>query len=150
MENIRRLDAKPAVVICIVPDEVFVNCRMESRVIEPSDAKKTDKERKSLSSLLDDRRAGQQRLFDESNDFDNAPVDLEQYGLSPDFRRQLKARIMLHEVPVQIVRESTLDISEQVRNGEKGTNPLSDRLWNMGTALYYKCGRKPWKTASAG
>lgn len=66
--------------------------------------------------------------------------------MSPDFRRQLKARVMQHDLPVQIVRESTLVVTEQVRRGLKGVNPLSDRLWNLGTALYYKCGRKPWKT----
>jgi len=53
---------------------------------------------------------------------------------------------MQHELPVQIVRESTLRVTEKVRRGLKGVNPLSDRLWNMGTALFYKCGRKPWKT----
>ena len=78
--------------------------------------------------------------------FLETPEHLEQYGLSPDFRRQLKARVMPHEIPVQIVLESTLDVTDQVRNGEKGTNPLSDRLWNLGTALFYKCGQKPWKT----
>ena len=53
---------------------------------------------------------------------------------------------MEHELPVQIIRESTLRVTPQVRNGEPGTNPLSDRLWNFGTAVYYKCGAKPWKT----
>ena len=48
--------------------------------------------------------------------------------------------------PIQIVRESTLTITDQVRQGLPGTNPLSDRLWNLGTTLFYKCGRKPWKT----
>ena len=48
---------------------------------------------------------------------------------SPDFRRQLKGRMMAHELPVQIIKESTLHITPQVRNGEKGTNPLSDRLF---------------------
>lgn len=67
-------------------------------------------------------------------------------GLSPDFRRQLKGRMMDHDLPIQIIKESTLYITSQVCNGEKGTNPLSDRLWNFGTAIFYKCGLKPWKT----
>lgn len=144
--QVPRLDAKPALAVCIVPDEVYQNCRPKSYVPEPSDEKKTAEQKKVLKATLDDRRSGQGRLFDESEDFDNVPRDLEQYGLSPDFRRQLKARIMPYEIPVQIVRESTLDITDQVRKGEPGTNPLSDRLWNLGTALFYKCGRKPWKT----
>jgi hypothetical protein len=146
IDQIQRLDAKPALAICIVPDEIYQNCRPKSYVADPSDERKTDQQRRILRSVLDDRRQGQGRLFDESEEFNDAPRDLEQYGLSPDFRRQLKARIMSYELPVQIVRESTLDITEQVRRGDKGTNPLSDRLWNLGTALFYKCGQKPWKT----
>ncbi len=66
--------------------------------------------------------------------------------MAPGFRRQIKARVMEHDLPVQIVRESTLAVTDQVRQGLKGVSPLSDRLWNMGTALFYKCGRKPWTT----
>ena len=122
------LDAKPAVAVCVVPDEVYLNCRPKSYVADPSDELKTAGERKDLKSAIDDRRRGQSRMgFLESSE------PLEQYGLSPDFRRQLKARIMPFDIPVQIVRESTLDVTDQVRNGEKGTNPLSDRLWNLGT-----------------
>jgi hypothetical protein len=135
------LDAKPAVAVCVVPDEVYLNCRPKSYVADPSDELKTTGERKELKSAIDDRRRGQSRMG-----FLETTEPLEQYGLSPDFRRQLKARIMPFDIPVQIVRESTLDVTDQVRNGEKGTNPLSDRLWNLGTALFYKCGRKPWKT----
>jgi hypothetical protein len=145
-QQVPRLDAKPALAVCIVPNAVYQNCRPKSYVAEPTDARKTAEQKKVLKAAIEDRQIGQQRLFDESEDFDDAPRNLEQYGLSPDFRRQLKARIMPHDLPVQIIRESTLDVTPQVRNGEKGTNPLSDRLWNLGTALFYKCGRKPWKT----
>ncbi len=51
---------------------------------------------------------------------------------------------MVEEVPLQIIRESTLEVTEQVRLGLPGANPLSDRLWNFGTGVYYKCGKKPW------
>lgn len=135
------LDAKPAVAVCIVPDEVYQNCRPKSYVSAPSDETKTTDEKKSLKAAIVDRKRGQQRM-----EFLETPSHLEQYGLSPDFRRQIKARIMDYDIPVQIIRESTLDVTDQVRKGEKGTNPLSDRLWNVGTALFYKCGRKPWKT----
>lgn len=139
--QVTRLDARPALAVCVVPDHVYTNCRPKSFVSMPSDDPKTKAERKSIGAALEDRRSGQS-----SFDFVEAPPHLEQYGLSPDFRRQIKARVMEYDIPVQIVRESTLAVTEQVRDGKKGVNPLSDRLWNMGTALYYKCGRKPWKT----
>lgn len=106
---------------------------------------------KFLKGAINDRNIGQTRMFDDEDPNITAALDSidefeEARGLSPDFRRQLKARMMEHELPVQIVKESTLRITSQVRNGEPGTNPLSDRLWNFGTAVFYKCGAKPWKT----
>jgi hypothetical protein len=140
MQNqVPRLDALPALAVCIVPDHVYANCRPKSYVANPSDDPKSKAEKRSIGTALGDRRSGQMSFIEE-------PPHLEQYGMSPDFRRQIKARVMEFDVPVQIVRESTLAVTDQVRRGLEGVNPLSDRLWNIGTALYYKCGRKPWKT----
>jgi len=139
--QVPRLDGKPAIAVCVVPDHVHKNCRTKSYVADISDELKTAAEKTHLKSILKDRRSGQGRFA-----FGEDPPELEQYGLSPDFRRQLKARVMQYDIPVQIVRESTLDVTDQVRRGLKGVNPLSDRLWNIATALFYKCGRKPWKT----
>lgn len=33
-----------------------------------------------------------------------------------------------------------------IKPGRSVRNPLSDRLWNFGTAVFYKSGAKPWKT----
>lgn len=140
-DQVPRLDAKPALAVCIVPNEVYQNCRPKSRIVETSDDRKTQEERRALHSALSDRKLGQGRF-----DFMGQPANPEQYGMATDFRRQMKARVMEYDLPIQIIRESTLDITPQVRQGAKGENPLSDRLWNMGTALFYKCGRKPWKT----
>lgn len=137
---VSRLDAKPALAVCVVPDAIQKNCRIKSYIANPSDSRKTREEQKQLEVDLKDKKRGQRSLFDE------VPQNLEQYGLSPDFRRQIKARVMEHNLPVQIVRESTLLVTDQIQRGLKGVNPLSDRLWNMGTALFYKCGRKPWTT----
>ena len=125
---------KLAVAICVIPDEVWTNCRPKSSVVNPSDPRQTHQEKQS-------RRAGQMDFF--------VSIDPQQYELSPDFRRQLKARAMAFDLPVRTIRESTLRRSDIVSRGERTLTPLSDRMWNMGTALYYKCGGKPWKLASA-
>jgi hypothetical protein len=148
-----KLDSRPALAMCVVPDEVYEYCRPNSSVpiFKRSNAARTNVEARFLKQAIEDRERGQLRLFDTENP--SVTVILEQMNefeesrdLSPDFRRQLKARMMAYELPVQIIKESTLHISPQVRNGEPGTNPLSDRLWNFGTAVFYKCGAKPWKT----
>jgi hypothetical protein len=142
----RKLDLRPKVAVCIVPDDVFENCRTQSTVSDKSDAQKTASDRRFIRDAIKEQETGQTRLFEDDAQVADLRRDLEKYGLSPDFRRQLKARVMELEIPVQIVRESTLDITNDVRQGNPGTNPLSDRLWNFATALYYKSGRKPWKT----
>lgn len=147
VEQINKLDAKPGLVICIVPDEVYENCRTHSWVKDPSDTPKSEAQRQFLRAALRDRGRGQGRMFDDADStYEQLTRDLHKYGLSPDFRRQLKARMMAYDMPVQIVRESTLSITEHVRRGHPGANPLSDRLWNFGTAIFYKVGLKPWKT----
>ena len=147
--NVSRLDEKPALAICVVPDEVYQNCRALKSVSEPSDERKTAAERRQLQSILDDRASGQMRMFDESDPYSVDDPTLEKFHLSPDFRRQLKARMMQQELPVQIVQESTLRITDEIRKGQPGANPLSDRLWNFGTGVFYKLGRKPWRLDSA-
>lgn len=154
VERLGRLDARPALAICIVPDEVYENCRPNSSVAtgERSDAGWTKNEAAFMKQAMTNRASGQGSLLDEDEDPEVAAIlegldsFAEARSYSPDFRRQLKGRMMGHELPVQIIKESTLHITPQVRNGEKGTNPLSDRLWNFGTAIFYKCGAKPWKT----
>ena len=153
LDRLSKLDVRPALAICVVPDEVYENCRPNSTVTfaKRSDAARTKGEVRFIQQAISDRDSGQSRMFDDGDA--SAAAALEEIdkfelsrGLSTDFRRQLKARMMAHELPVQIIKESTLRVTPQVRNGEPGTNPLSDRLWNFGTAVYYKCGAKPWKT----
>lgn len=153
VERLGRLDSRPALAICIVPDEVYDNCRPNSSVSfgERSDAGWTKNEAAFMKQAMTNRAAGQGSLLEDDDPQVTAMLEgldsfAEARSYSPDFRRQLKGRMMQHELPVQIIKESTLHITPQVRNGEKGTNPLSDRLWNFGTAIFYKCGAKPWKT----
>ena len=133
-ERRKKSDATIGVAVCVVPEEVFTNCRPRSLVADPSDEGISRREKES-------RQSGQRDMFVDFNP--------DQYLMSPDFRRQLKARIMKYGVPIQIVRESTLRLSDTASFGDRRLTPLSDRMWNLSTALYYKCGGKPWRLASA-
>ncbi|MBD1877123.1 hypothetical protein H6F75_26930 [Nodosilinea sp. FACHB-131] len=129
-----KLDPTPNVAICVVPDEVYKNCRPKSKVQDATGEKVS---RKTINS----RKTGQLELLSD--------VSLEVYNLSPDFRRQLKARSMEYGIPIQIVRESTLQLTDKARKGKRQLTPISDRMWNISTALYYKCGGKPWRLVTA-
>ena len=73
----------------------------------------------------------------------------EQYELSPDFRRQIKARSMKYGVPIQIIKETTLTFVKNKKFGQEVPSLVSSKMWNLGSALYYKGGGKPWKLATA-
>lgn len=133
LEKSKKIDARIAVAICVVPDEVWKNCRPESHIAQPTDKGITKKKKES-------RKAGQLDLFE--------AFDPEQYLLSPDFRRQIKARCMKFDIPIQIIRESTLRLSDEMKKGERTLTPLSDRMWNLSTGLYYKAGGKPWRLSA--
>ncbi len=136
IKKIAKLDEQISVIVCVVPDEVWLNCRPESRVSNPLGDKLDTKLKKS-------RQSGQTELgiFGEYN--------LDQYNMSPDFRRQLKARAMEYGIPLQIVRESTLHPNDEIPKGQRRLTPLTDRMWNISTALYYKAGGKPWRLMTA-
>lgn len=129
----RERDDDFAVIVCVVPDEVYDNCRPQSRVVGGEGVASSKRER------AERRRQGD--LF--------GPYKPEQYDFSVDFRRQLKARGMEFDVPIQLVRESTLRLSDPTAADARNLTKLSDRAWNIGTTLYYKAGRKPWRIAGA-
>lgn len=114
----------------VVPDLIYSNCRPLSRFTGGHGHRVSRRE---------------QRLRSVMGDFFEA-YDSEQYSFSLDFRRQIKARVMQLEIPIQIIRESTLRlVSPEHRFGARQLTPLSDRAWNLGAAVYYKTGGKPWK-----
>ncbi|HUM46744.1 MAG TPA: hypothetical protein PLD84_07450, partial [Chitinophagales bacterium] len=71
------------------------------------------------------------------------------YNYDAQFHDQLKARLLEHTIPTQIMRESTLAWRE-FKN--KFGAPLRDfskieahLAWTISTAAFYKAGGKPWK-----
>lgn len=137
LDGIRRahlLDEQIGVAICVVPDEVWRNCRPQSQVSDTTSRRIPSRTKLQL-------KAGQQQMF--------STYDVDQFWYSTDFRRQLKARSMDYGIPLQLIRESTLALDETTGADGRDLTPLSDRMWNLSTALYYKCGGKPWRLVSA-
>jgi hypothetical protein len=119
----------------VIPDEVYQFCRPQSTVIDAIGGRVGKAE-------VSQRQAGQLGLF--------GGYTPDQYLYSQDFRRQLKLRAMAYGIPTQIVRESTLTVeADGGERKERGLTPVTDRMWNLSSTLYYKCGGKPWRLADA-
>jgi len=123
-------DATVDVAICVVPELVYKNCRPQSKVAS------TEGRKRPVSS---ERRLRRQ-FVDLFHSYDS-----ESYDFSLDFRRQIKARAMEHKMALQVIRETTLRLSDETVFGQRGLTCLSDRAWNLSTAFLYKSGKKPWK-----
>ena len=134
IKTISKRDENFDVIICVVPDEVWLNCRPQSRPITTIGQNISGRERRL-------RASGQIGIFDDFN--------WELYRMSTDFRRQIKARAMEFGIPIQIIRESTLSLEQEIKIGSRKLTSLSDRAWNLSTALYYKSGGKPWRLSTA-
>ncbi|MDI6896828.1 hypothetical protein [Methanocella conradii] len=135
---IEKRDENFNVLICIVPDEVWRNCRPLSKVEHGWGTLLSPKK-------YEERAKGQVSLFSDEDGYET--WNPEQYKLSIDFRRQIKARSMKYNVPIQIIREST--IQQNNVNTKRVLTPISDRAWNLSTAIYYKSGGKPWILSTA-
>jgi hypothetical protein len=133
ISRVAKRDDPVHVVVCVVPDLVWENCRPRSRVFGGVGYRIRPDTRLQ-------RELGQRDLFD--------PFDPEIYQFSVDFRRQIKARAMRYGIPIQIIRESTLRLTPAVF-GQRQLTPLCDRAWNLTVALYYKIGGKPWRLDTA-
>jgi len=120
--KLKKLDYQVGVAICVIPDEVWKNCRPQSKIAEPSDNGISASTRRS-------RKAGQLEFFDDFNP--------EQYHYAPDFRRQLKARTMQYDIALQIIRESTLVEEDEDPISRRVLTTLSDRMWQ---AMAFKFG----------
>ncbi|HLA68112.1 MAG TPA: hypothetical protein VJN65_00275 [Bacteroidota bacterium] len=125
------------------PESVFAECRPKSKVEDPQKRVGWEamKKRKEMAILS---REGQKFIFQGQEE------DYFAYGFDNDFRRQLKARMILKNVkdPLQIIRESTLapfDFLNQLGYPERELEPDSQVAWNLLSTVFYKAGGKPWK-----
>lgn len=134
-------EEKPDIWFVVIPDEVHTLCRPESVVPRLGRVEAQDRMKPSIARGF----IRQKPLFAEWAE------QAEPYHYEPDFRQQLKGRLLWDGVLTQIVKESTIAPFEflnafgyPVRNLGKRTAEVA---WNMASAAYYKAGARPWKLA---
>ena len=128
----------------IVSEEIFKYCRPQS-ILPPELIRTRQYLSKSQASnfryepsLFEDINIESQKKLDEANS----------YNFDAQFHHQLKARLLQHTIPIQIIRESTIDWRNFVNSIGKPLRDLSKIeghvAWHISTAIFYKSCGKPW------
>lgn len=81
--------------------------------------------------------------------FDEAQAEV--YKYEKNFRRQLKARLLDHQIVTQIVRESTLAPNDFLKTNGEPKRRIEDPAtiaWKLCSGSYYKSGGRPWQIAN--
>jgi hypothetical protein len=142
IEAISQEESEVDVWFVIVPDNVYKYCRPKSYVEVDLQIQADSKISRKYAQTLQT----QPSIFTEHN------IAAIPYYYEVNFHNQLKARILEHNVPTQIIRESTIAHKEFVnRFGEPKRNLdvlQSAIAWHISTAVFYKSGGRPWKIGS--
>jgi hypothetical protein len=128
-------DKRPDCILVCFPEIVAT-----LRIANP---KLSERERNALERLQQEEDSAQMSLFDASPEEQQLAAELRPQAdelLFRSFYRALKARSMSHKnaIPIQVVRRHTYIEME-------ATQSEATRAWNLGTSLYYKSGRIPWR-----
>jgi len=143
LKALKNEDIKVDVWFVIVHDDIYKYCRPESHI--PAE------QRIQVVPKVTQQRA--RRLQIEPSLFVQENVEATPYLYEPNFHNQLKARLLGHDAPTQIVRESTIahrepEFLNRLGNPRRKLDSLQSRIaWNISNAAFYKAGGRPWKIA---
>jgi len=137
----REDESRPDLWFVVVPDRLKTHCRPLSKAPANS-AKQTNVSFRNAQSARQFKR--NQSLFQELD------KEADVYLHEIDFHNQLKARLLRDQVITQGVKESTLGNILALPNDEYSGGSIAiqpEIAWRLSTAVFYKCGGRPWKLA---
>ncbi|MGH9515825.1 MAG: hypothetical protein ACRD3P_09145 [Terriglobales bacterium] len=143
LRALKNEDVKVDVWFVLVHDDIYKYCRPESHV----DAKQSI----AVAETLSPGRA--RRLQIEPSLFADENKEATPYLYEPNFHNQLKARLLGHDAPTQIIRESTIahrdpEFLNKKNNPRRNLDSMQSKIaWNISNAAFYKAGGRPWKIA---
>lgn len=133
-------DASADLWFIIIPDEVYQYCRPNSSL-----KKELIVNKKTTTKSRAKKFIAEPSLFEQDN------LESEPFKYDANFHNQLKARLLPHSIPTQIIRESTIAPDEYLNAFGYPKRDLSKILghvaWSISTAAFYKTGGRPWKLA---
>jgi len=136
-------DENPNVIICALPDLIEQRCGISPWTRGAKTPKFTELEELAAAMAKED-----QSLLDE---WGFSPNDEAKEPVRPqtdlDFHNALKGKTMKFDIPVQLLRYSTIRGFSDYGKTKRDVQEPATIAWNIGTALYYKANGKPWRLA---
>jgi len=126
VEKLARLQNRPDVVVCCLPESVARACWSISHELSPA-------EKRAIKKDAERTKTGQLTFFEGWE-----PEEITEDLLTRDFRRALKPSAMRMRMPIQIGSDKLFVDSD-------GNQDAATRAWNISVALYYKSGGIPWR-----
>lgn len=154
IKRVAKLYAKKASSICdrvVVPDVIICH--------KPAIIEKTCNERRSQGLTKEEREEAQEIRRKVETHRILAPLDQDtknfiEMTIRADFRRILKSASIKIGVPLQILKQSTLEALNYamrihtIPSLKHGKQDSSTIAWNLAVALYYKANHFPWRVGN--
>lgn len=138
IEGVSVEEPPPDVIICTLPTEIEYYCGFS----EETRGAKTPRPTRLELEIAELEEKGQTFLNDWAIEIESEPEP----GKSYDFRNALKGLVMQHDIPIQILLQSTAEgILDYTPSS--GLQHPSTFAWNLSTGLYYKARGRPWRLA---
>jgi hypothetical protein len=143
LNALRTEDVRPDIWFVVIPEYVYLNCRPKSVI--PQDL------RVATDYFMSAQKAKDFSITPSLFEYDNLLA--EEYLYEVNFHHQLKARLLHHQTPIQIVREIKIafrDFTDSRGRLLYRLEPQESAIaWNLATATFYKAGGRPWKLGAA-
>lgn len=131
LQQLNLVEPKPTVILLPISEDTWERCVR-------------DEDRLSPTARL--RRAAQRETQQDDRQLQLFGTENEEFTLVHDLRSALKRESMRIEIPVQLIRESTL--RPEAFKRRRLQDPAT-AAWNVTTALYYKSRGHPWRMPAA-
>jgi hypothetical protein len=137
-KHLREEEASPRVWFAIVPEDVYKYGRPQSVVPKAE----------RIESPIGIKKAAALRLIKEPTMFDEVNDEAKPFEYEANFHNQLKARLLDTKQVIQVVRDSTLEVSRDPDARRRSLQDPSSVAWNLCSTTFYKSSGTPWRLAN--